>query len=100
MHTVRRAIEVLFVLTLAALLAGGMVFVAGQAIALVAGEGKWLTLLNDTIKAPCASRPPSAPWPGSCSATSAARTRNSRRKRRHDESRKGTLPVLRGSAGA
>lgn len=52
MHTIRRAIEVLFVLTLAALLAGGIVFVAGQAIALVAGQGDWLTLLNDTIKAP------------------------------------------------
>lgn len=52
MHTVRRAVEVLFVLTLAALLAGGVVFVAGQAIALAAGRGDWLTLLNDTIKAP------------------------------------------------
>ncbi len=52
MHTIRRAIEVLFVLTLAALLAGGIVFVAGQAIALAAGQGDWLTLLNDTIKAP------------------------------------------------
>jgi membrane protein implicated in regulation of membrane protease activity len=52
MHTIRRAIEVLFVLTLAALLLGGIVFVAGQAIALVAGQGHWLTLLNDTIKAP------------------------------------------------
>ena len=52
MHTIRRAIEVLFVLTLAALLLGGIVFVAGQAIALVAGQGHWLTLLNDAIKAP------------------------------------------------
>lgn len=52
MHTIRRAVEVLFVLTLAALLAGGMVFVAGQVIALVAGKGDWLILLNDTIKAP------------------------------------------------
>jgi hypothetical protein len=52
MHTIRRATEVLFVLTLAALLIGGIVFVAGQAIALVAGQGHWLTLLNDTIKAP------------------------------------------------
>lgn len=52
MHTIRRAIEVLFVLTLAAFLAGGIVFVAGQAIALVAGQGEWLTLLNDTIKVP------------------------------------------------
>ena len=52
MHTIRRAIEVLFVLTLAALLIGGIVFVAGQGIALAAGQGDWLTLLNDTIKAP------------------------------------------------
>ena len=52
MHTIRRAIEVLFVLTLAALLIGGIVFVTGQAIALAAGQGDWLTLLDDTIKAP------------------------------------------------
>jgi uncharacterized membrane protein SirB2 len=52
MHTIRRAVEVLFVLALAALLIGGIVFVAAQAIALVAGQGDWLTLLNDTIKAP------------------------------------------------
>jgi hypothetical protein len=52
MHTIRRAIEVLFVLTLAVLLIGGIVFVAGQGIALAAGRGDWLTLLNDTIKAP------------------------------------------------
>ncbi|TNB76649.1 hypothetical protein FHJ30_00575 [Arthrobacter sp. BB-1] len=52
MHSIRRAVEVLFVLTLAALLVGGVVFVAGQAIALVAGQGEWLALLNSTIKAP------------------------------------------------
>ena len=52
MQPIRRAIEVLFVLTLAVLLAGGVVFVAGQAIALAAGKGEWLTLLNGTIKAP------------------------------------------------
>ncbi|WP_455836160.1 hypothetical protein [Pseudarthrobacter siccitolerans] len=52
MHTIRRAVEVLFVLTLAALLVGGVLFVAGQAIALVAGQGDWLTLLNETIKTP------------------------------------------------
>ncbi|SDS58702.1 hypothetical protein SAMN04489743_0391 [Pseudarthrobacter equi] len=52
MHTFRRAIEVLFVLTLAVLLAGGIVFVLGQAIGLVAGQGQWLTALNDTIKTP------------------------------------------------
>lgn len=52
MHTIRRAVEVLFVLTLAALLVGGVLFAAGQAIALVAGQGDWLTLLNETIKTP------------------------------------------------
>ena len=52
MHTIRRAIEVLFVLTLAVLLAGGVVFVAGQALALAAGQGGWLKLLNETIKVP------------------------------------------------
>lgn len=52
MHTFRRAIEVLFVLTLAVLLAGGILFVVGQGVALVAGQGQWLTALNDTIKTP------------------------------------------------
>jgi hypothetical protein len=52
MHKIRRAVEVLFVLTLAALLIGGVVFVTGQAVALIAGQGDWLTLLNETIKTP------------------------------------------------
>ncbi|WP_461187929.1 hypothetical protein [Arthrobacter sp. Z4-13] len=52
MHKIRRAVEVLFVLTLAALLLGGAVFVTGQAVALIAGQGAWLTLLNETIKTP------------------------------------------------
>jgi hypothetical protein len=52
MHKIRRAVEVLFVLTLAALLIGGVVFVTGQAVALIAGQGGWLTLLNETIKTP------------------------------------------------
>ena len=52
MNKIRRAVEVLFVLTLAALLLGGAVFVTGQAIALIAGQGDWLTLLNETIKTP------------------------------------------------
>ncbi|KSU76136.1 hypothetical protein GA0061083_2794 [Pseudarthrobacter enclensis] len=52
MHSFRRAIEVLFVLTLAVLLAGGIVFVLGQAISLVAGQSQWLTALNDAIKTP------------------------------------------------
>lgn len=52
MHQIRRAIEVLFVLTLAALLLGGMVFVTGQAIALIAGQGGWLEFFNESIKTP------------------------------------------------
>jgi hypothetical protein len=52
MHKIRRAVEVLFVLTLAALLLGGVVFVTGQAVALIAGQGDWLTRLNETIKTP------------------------------------------------
>jgi membrane protein implicated in regulation of membrane protease activity len=52
MHKIRRAVEVLFVLTLAAMLIGGVVFVTGQAAALIAGKGAWLTLLNETIKTP------------------------------------------------
>lgn len=52
MHTFRKAIEVLFVLTLAVLLAGGIVFVIGQGIGLVAGQAQWLAALNDTIKTP------------------------------------------------
>ncbi|MDP9999582.1 hypothetical protein [Pseudarthrobacter sulfonivorans] len=52
MHKIRRAVEVLFVVTLAALLMGGVVFVAEQAVALVAGKGDWLELLNETIKPP------------------------------------------------
>ena len=52
MNTIRRAIEVVFVLTLAALLGGGILFVLGQAIGLVAGQAQWLTLLNDAIKTP------------------------------------------------
>jgi hypothetical protein len=52
MNKIRRAVEVLFVLTLAALLLGGAVFVTAQAIALIAGQGGWLTLLNETIKTP------------------------------------------------
>ena len=52
MHQIRRAIEVVFVLTLAALLLGGLLFVTGQAIALVAGQGDWLVFLNDYVKTP------------------------------------------------
>ena len=52
MQKMRRAVEVLFVLTLAGLLVGGVVFVLGQAAALISGQGAWLNLLNGTIKTP------------------------------------------------
>jgi hypothetical protein len=52
MKQARRAIQVVFVATLAALLLGGALFVAGQAVALLAGQGPWLDMLNDYIKTP------------------------------------------------
>ncbi|MDV8148981.1 hypothetical protein [Arthrobacter sp. B10-11] len=52
MHQIRRTTEVIFVLTLGALLLGGVVFVAGQALALIAGEGTWLEFINESIKSP------------------------------------------------
>lgn len=50
MHQIRRAIEVIFVLTLAALLLGGVLFVAGQAFALIAGQHDWLEFFNESVK--------------------------------------------------
>jgi membrane protein implicated in regulation of membrane protease activity len=52
MHKLNKAVEVLFVLTLAALLVGGVLFVTGQAIALIFGQGSWLAFFNETIKPP------------------------------------------------
>lgn len=52
MHQIRKGVEVTFVLTLAALLLGGVVFVAGQAVALIAGQGAWLEFINAAIKTP------------------------------------------------
>jgi uncharacterized membrane protein SirB2 len=52
MQKIRRAVEVIFVLTLAMLLLGGVVFVASQSVALIAGQGNWLELLNEFIKMP------------------------------------------------
>ncbi len=52
MHQIRKGVEVTFVLTLAALLLGGVVFVAGQAVALIAGQGAWLEFINASIKTP------------------------------------------------
>lgn len=48
----RRAIQAIFVLSLALLLAGGVLFVLGQAIALVAGQGGWLVFFDSAVKAP------------------------------------------------
>ena len=50
MQQTRRAIQAIFVLTLALLLLGGVLFVAGQAIALIAGQGDWLRFFNDAFK--------------------------------------------------
>ncbi|MFJ4172133.1 hypothetical protein ACIPY3_21700 [Paenarthrobacter sp. NPDC089714] len=50
MQQIRRAIQVVFVITLALLLAGGVVFVLGQAAGLAAGQGVWLTFLNEFFK--------------------------------------------------
>ena len=52
MHQFIRTTEITFVLTLAALLLGGVLFVACQAIALIAGQGGWLEFLNDYVKTP------------------------------------------------
>jgi hypothetical protein len=52
MHRIRRTTEIIFVLTLAALLLGGVLFVTGQAAALIAGQGGWLDFLNDYVKTP------------------------------------------------
>jgi hypothetical protein len=52
MHKIRKAIEVIFVLTLAVLLVGGVLFVAGQALGLIFGQGGVLEFFNTTVKAP------------------------------------------------
>lgn len=52
MHQLRRATEIVFVVTLAALLLGGVLFVTGQALALIAGQGDWLAFMNDYVKTP------------------------------------------------
>ena len=52
MNTLRRGTEHVFVITLAALLLGGVLFVAGQAVGLVAGRGEWLQFFNEVIKPP------------------------------------------------
>lgn len=52
MNTPRRLAEIVFVITLGALLIGGVLFVAGQALGLVAGQGGWLDFFNTFIKPP------------------------------------------------
>jgi hypothetical protein len=52
MHTTRRLTETVFAITLGALLIGGVLFVAGQAAGLVAGQGEWLQFFNNFIKPP------------------------------------------------
>ncbi|MFF2028900.1 hypothetical protein [Arthrobacter sp. NPDC058192] len=52
MPKLRRTINAVFVISLAALLIAGIVFVAGQALALLTGQGDWLAILNDAVKGP------------------------------------------------
>jgi hypothetical protein len=52
MQKLRNTINTIFVLSLAALLIAGLVFVAGQALALITGQGDWLAVLNEAVKGP------------------------------------------------
>ena len=52
MNTPRRFIQTVFTLTLALLLVGGVLFVAGQAAGLVAGQNAWLEFFNTYVKPP------------------------------------------------
>ncbi|MFC9353193.1 hypothetical protein [Arthrobacter sp. NPDC057013] len=52
MQKLRHIINAIFVISLAALLIAGIVFVAGQALALVIGQGGWLAVLNEAVKGP------------------------------------------------
>ena len=52
MQKLRHTINAIFVVTLAVLLIAGIVFVAGQALALVTGQGDWLAVLNEAVKGP------------------------------------------------
>ncbi|RKR12726.1 hypothetical protein [Arthrobacter oryzae] len=52
MPKIRRVIEVIFVLTLVALLIGGVLVVTGQAIALIAGQSAWLQFFNESVNPP------------------------------------------------
>jgi hypothetical protein len=48
----QRTLLGIFTLTLALSLAGGILLVLAQGIVLLAGQGPWLTFLNDTAKIP------------------------------------------------
>ena len=52
MQKLRNTINAIFVISLAVLLIAGIVFVAGQALALVTGQGDWLAVLNEAVKGP------------------------------------------------
>jgi hypothetical protein len=52
MQKLQHTISALFVVSLAALLIAGVVFVAGQALALATGQGHWLAVLNEAVKGP------------------------------------------------
>jgi hypothetical protein len=52
MQKLRHTINAIFVISLAVLLIAGIVFVAGQALALITGRGDWLASLNEVVKGP------------------------------------------------
>lgn len=52
MQKLRHTINAIFVISLAALLIAGIVFVAGQALSLITGQGDWLAVLNEAVKGP------------------------------------------------
>ena len=52
MQKLRHTITAVFVISLAVLLIAGIVFVAGQALALITGQGDWLAVLNEAVKGP------------------------------------------------
>jgi hypothetical protein len=52
MQKLRHTVNTVFVASLAVLLLAGIVFVAGQALALLTGQGQWLAALNEGVKGP------------------------------------------------
>ncbi|UKA53914.1 hypothetical protein LFT45_19745 [Arthrobacter sp. FW305-BF8] len=52
MQKLQHTINAVFVISLALLLIAGIVFVAGQALALITGHGDWLAVLNEAVKGP------------------------------------------------